>query len=43
MNQWFAQGEGDGELVREFIPTDERGRPLKGQLEGETFVVAQVL
>ena len=35
VNQWFARGEGDGEIVREFIPTDEKGRPLKGRLEGE--------
>ena len=38
VNQWFARGEGDGEIVREFIPTDEKGRPLKGRLEGERLL-----
>lgn len=35
VSQWFARGEGDGEIVREFIPTDAKGQPLKGALEGE--------
>ncbi|KAK7479806.1 hypothetical protein BaRGS_00028986, partial [Batillaria attramentaria] len=39
VNQWFARGEGDGEIVREFIPTDEQGRPLKGNLEEVEYTV----
>ena len=33
-NQWFARSEGDKQLVRELIPTDERGNPFRGGLEG---------
>ncbi|XP_076450682.1 LOW QUALITY PROTEIN: lipoxygenase homology domain-containing protein 1-like [Babylonia areolata] len=39
VNQWFARSEGDGEIVREFIPTDEKGRPLKGRLEEVEYTV----
>ena len=30
VDRWFAKDEDDGQLVRELIPTDERGRPLVG-------------
>ena len=33
--QWFARSEGDKQIVRELIPTDEHGRPLRGGLEGD--------
>ncbi|KAL8614278.1 hypothetical protein ACOMHN_007616 [Nucella lapillus] len=39
VDQWFASSEGDGQIVREFIPTDEKGRPLKGQLEEVDYTV----
>ena len=35
VDKWFAKGEGDKLTVRELIPTDEKGRPLKGALEGK--------
>ena len=35
-NQWFARSEGDKQIVRELIPTDEQGRPFRGGLEGRS-------
>lgn len=34
VQRWFARSEDDKQIVRELIPTDEKGRPLKGGLEG---------
>lgn len=34
VDNWFARSEGDGLIVRELIPTDKHGKPLKGTLEG---------
>lgn len=34
VSRWFARSEDDKQIVRELIPTDEKGRPLKGGLEG---------
>lgn len=28
VNKWFARDEDDKQIVREIVPTDERGRPL---------------
>lgn len=28
VNKWFARDEDDGQIVREIVPTDSRGRPL---------------
>ena len=40
--QWFARSEGDKQIVRELIPTDEHGRPLRGGLEGDySFLLKQ--
>ncbi|GFN87702.1 hypothetical protein PoB_001420800 [Plakobranchus ocellatus] len=39
VDKWFAKGEGDKLTVRELVPTDERGRPLKGALEELEYVV----
>ena len=38
-NRWFARSEDDKQIVRELIPTDEKGRPLKGGLEGKEIVL----
>jgi hypothetical protein len=35
VNKWFARSEDDGEIIREFIPTDEHGKPLKGTPQGK--------
>lgn len=35
MDKWFSKGEGDKQIVRELIPTDEKGHPLKGALDGK--------
>ncbi|WAR01120.1 LOXH1-like protein, partial [Mya arenaria] len=37
VNRWFARSEDDKQIVRELIPTDENGRPLKGGLEVRVF------
>lgn len=37
VNKWFAKGEGDKLTVRELVPTDENGQPLKGALDGNVF------
>ena len=34
VDKWFAKSEGDKQIVRELIPTDKDGRPLKGALDG---------
>lgn len=39
VQQWFARSEGDKQIIRELIPTDEKGRPLKGGLEEVTYTV----
>lgn len=33
VSKWFARSEGDKLMVREFVPTDEQGKALRGQLE----------
>lgn len=33
VNKWFARDEDDKQIVRELMPTDEKGRPLV-QLDG---------
>lgn len=36
-NRWFARGEGDGQIVRELVPTDTSGNQLKrNSLHGMT-------
>ncbi|XP_053384453.1 lipoxygenase homology domain-containing protein 1-like isoform X6 [Mercenaria mercenaria] len=39
VDKWFARSEGDKQIVRELIPTDEKGRPIKGGLEEVTYTV----
>ncbi|KAL3842214.1 hypothetical protein ACJMK2_020253, partial [Sinanodonta woodiana] len=39
VKKWFAKSEGDKEIVRELIPTDEHGKPLKGALEELEYIV----
>ncbi|XP_059150632.1 lipoxygenase homology domain-containing protein 1-like isoform X2 [Physella acuta] len=39
VNKWFSKSDGDKLIVRELIPTDEKGRPLKGALEELEYVV----
>jgi hypothetical protein len=36
---WIGRGEGDGQLVRELVPTDEKGQPLKGALKTTNYEV----
>ncbi|CAL1540467.1 unnamed protein product [Lymnaea stagnalis] len=38
VNKWFAKSEGDKLIVRELMPTDAHGKPLKGSLEGKLFL-----
>lgn len=37
VNQWFARGEEDAALQREYTPTDKDGKPLKGALQGMAY------
>ncbi|XP_077979346.1 lipoxygenase homology domain-containing protein 1-like [Glandiceps talaboti] len=30
-DRWFAKDEDDGQIVRELLPTDENGKPIKGR------------
>ncbi|XP_052229243.1 lipoxygenase homology domain-containing protein 1-like isoform X2 [Dreissena polymorpha] len=39
VKRWFARSEDDKQIVRELIPTDESGRPLKGGLEETVYNV----
>ena len=34
VNQWFARGDGGGEVVRELIPTNVRGLSMQPRLGG---------
>jgi hypothetical protein len=34
VNEWFATDEGDKQIIRELIPTDKDGKPLKRALDG---------
>nr|KAI8760088.1 lipoxygenase homology domain-containing protein 1-like [Biomphalaria glabrata] len=33
VDKWFSKGEGDKLIVRELIPTDKDGKPLRGSLQ----------
>lgn len=35
VKRWFAKGEDDHAIVRELVPTDSKGRTLRGALEGK--------
>ncbi|KAL4225451.1 Lipoxygenase y domain-containing protein 1 [Mactra antiquata] len=39
VNRWFARSEDDKQIVRELIPTDEKGQPIKGGLEEVVYTV----
>ncbi|XP_048241483.1 lipoxygenase homology domain-containing protein 1-like isoform X2 [Haliotis rufescens] len=39
VDRWFAKGEDDNQIVRELIPTDERGNRLKGTLKELEYTV----
>ncbi|XP_060561299.1 lipoxygenase homology domain-containing protein 1-like [Ruditapes philippinarum] len=39
VDRWFARSEDDKQIVRELIPTDEKGRPIKGGLEEVNYTV----
>jgi len=43
VNRWFARGEDDKQIVRELIPTDEQGKPLKGGLEGRVTLLSEII
>ena len=34
VNKWFASDEDDKQIVRELIPTDKDGKPLRKALDG---------
>ncbi|ESO97796.1 hypothetical protein LOTGIDRAFT_208950 [Lottia gigantea] len=39
VDRWFAKNEDDGAIVRELIPTDEKGRPLDDSLQEYTVKI----
>lgn len=37
VNRWFASDEDDKQIIRELIPTDKDGKPLRKALDGRKF------
>lgn len=37
VNRWFASDEDDKQIIRELIPTDKDGKPLRKALDGRNL------
>ena len=37
-NRWLARDEDDGQIVRELVPVDSSGRPIRGSLAGKIII-----
>ena len=38
-DRWLAKGEDDGKIVRELVPTDEKGNAIKSGLQGKCLPI----
>lgn len=38
VNKWFASDEDDKQIIRELIPTDKDGKPLRKAIDGRIYL-----